>query len=93
MLMVCWFIVHLQQQSLSCNPDTCASTFAWSFCMVVPSVLLSEMKHMVVLSLLNNIKVYVVTHVKVNYRPIVALSDDVVSVVRKSFQEYVSCLC
>jgi hypothetical protein len=35
---------------------------------------------MVVLSLLNNIKVYVVTHVKVKYRPIVALSDDVVSV-------------
>jgi hypothetical protein len=36
------------------------------------------MKHMVVLSLLNNIKVYVVTHVKVKYRPIVALSDDVI---------------
>jgi hypothetical protein len=36
--------------------------------------------HMVVLSLLNNIKVHVVTHVKVKYRPIVALSDDVVSV-------------
>jgi hypothetical protein len=34
------------------------------------------MKHMVVLSLLNNIKVYVVTHVKVKYRSIVALSDD-----------------
>jgi hypothetical protein len=46
----------------------------------VPSVLLPEMKHRVVLSLLNNIKVYVVTHAKVKYRPIVALSDDVVSV-------------
>jgi hypothetical protein len=46
----------------------------------VPSVLLPEMKHTVVLSLLNNIKVYVVTHVKVKYRPIVALSDDIVSV-------------
>jgi hypothetical protein len=38
------------------------------------------MKHTVVLSLLNNIKVYVVTHVKVTYRPTVALYDDVVSV-------------
>ena len=28
----------------------------------------------------NNIKVHVVTHVKVKYRPIVALSDDIVSV-------------
>jgi hypothetical protein len=40
----------------------------------------SEMKHTVVLSLLNNIKVHVVTHVKVQYRPIEVLSDDVVSV-------------
>jgi hypothetical protein len=39
----------------------------------VPSVLLSEMQHMVVLSLLNNIKVYVVTHVKVKYRPMLLL--------------------
>ena len=46
----------------------------------VPSVLLPEMKHRVVLSLLNNIEVYVVTHAKVKYKPIVALSDDVVSV-------------
>jgi hypothetical protein len=38
------------------------------------------MKHTVVLSLLNKIKVYVVTHVKVKYRPTVALYDDVVSV-------------
>ena len=46
----------------------------------VPSVVLPEMKHTVVLSLLNNIKVYLVTHVKVKYRTIVALFDDVVSV-------------
>ena len=46
----------------------------------VPYVLLPEMKHTVVLSLLNNIKVHVVTHVKVKYRPIVALFDHIVSV-------------
>jgi hypothetical protein len=38
------------------------------------------MEHTSVSSLVNNIKVSVVTHVKVKSRPTVALSDDVVSV-------------
>jgi hypothetical protein len=38
------------------------------------------MKHTVVASLLNTIKVFVVTHVKVKSSPTVALSGDVVSV-------------
>ena len=38
------------------------------------------MKYTVILSLFNDIKVHVVTHVKVKYRPIVALSDHIVSV-------------
>jgi hypothetical protein len=46
----------------------------------VPSALRPVMVHTLVLSLLNVITVSVVTHLKVKSSPIVALSDDVVSV-------------
>jgi hypothetical protein len=47
------------------------------------------MEHTVVISLLNAIRVSVVTHVKVKSSPTVALSDDVVSV-KPEFNRHLS---
>ena len=46
----------------------------------VPSILPPVMIHTLVVSFLNPMRVYVVTHVNVKSSPTVALSDDVVSV-------------